>query len=165
MAKKELDTESGDKTPHHNTGNEFWKYRSSHGRKPIFESPEQLWDAACEYFEWATKTTLKEKKLFMFQGEVIEGTVEHPRAFTIGALCLYLDISDQTFQDYGKRDDFIGIVEHIKQTIYQQKFSGAVAGLMNSNIIARDLKLKDTSEVDLNATGITFVNNYGGGKE
>ena len=33
-------------------GNKFWLARSSHGRNPIFESPDELWNAACEYFEW-----------------------------------------------------------------------------------------------------------------
>jgi hypothetical protein len=32
-------------------GNQWWKLRSSHGRNPKFETPEQLWDASVEYFE------------------------------------------------------------------------------------------------------------------
>ena len=31
-------------------GNQFWKARSSHGRNPIFVSPDDLWTAASEYF-------------------------------------------------------------------------------------------------------------------
>ena len=29
-------------------GNRFWEVRSSHGRSPIFESPDALWSACCE---------------------------------------------------------------------------------------------------------------------
>jgi hypothetical protein len=117
-------------------GNKFWEIRSTHGRKPIFE-----------YFEWANDTPLKEDKLFAFQGEVTRDTIDLMRPFTISSLCIFLDISDQTLADYGKRDGFIGVVDNIKKIIYEQKFSGAATGLLNSNIIARDLGLKDKSEL------------------
>ena len=32
--------------------NQFWKARSTHGRKPLFEDGEQLWTACIQYFEW-----------------------------------------------------------------------------------------------------------------
>ena len=96
---------------------------------------------------------MKEDKLFAFQGEVTRDTIDLMRPFTIGSLCIFLDISDQTLADYGKRDDFIGIVERIKKIIYEQKFSGAATGLLNSNIIARDLGLKDSSETDITSKG------------
>ena len=33
-------------------GNQFWKLRSKHGRDYLFATPEALWEAACEYFNW-----------------------------------------------------------------------------------------------------------------
>lgn len=39
-------------------GNRFWEARSSHGRNPKFESPEALWAACCEYFEWVEANPL-----------------------------------------------------------------------------------------------------------
>ena len=130
-------------------GNQFWKARSTHGRKPIFESNEELFDASCEYFQWVEDHPLQETKLVSFQGISTQETVHLMRAMTIEGLCLYLDIGMQTLADYGKRDDFSGVVTAIKNIIRQQKFEGASAGLLNSNIIARDLGLKDanTSEV------------------
>lgn len=41
-------------------GNRFWEARSSHGRNPKFESPEALWAACCEYFEWVEANPLPE---------------------------------------------------------------------------------------------------------
>ena len=32
--------------------NQFWKLRNKHGRDTLFSSPELLWSAACEYFDW-----------------------------------------------------------------------------------------------------------------
>ena len=36
-------------------GNQFWKLRSKHGRDKLFATPDLLWQAACEYFEWCDK--------------------------------------------------------------------------------------------------------------
>jgi len=49
-------------------GNQFWKTRSSHGRNPIFPTPDALWDAACEYFQWVEDNPLWEDRLVTFQG-------------------------------------------------------------------------------------------------
>ena len=135
--------------------NKFWEMRSSAGRKPIFESPEHLWECACEYFEWAQGTPLEEEKLFAFQGEVVKDKVQLMRPFTIGALCLFLDIGKNAMSEYGKRPDFVGVVAQIKETIYEQKFSGAAAGLLNSNIIARDLGLKDRTDASVTVTELS----------
>ena len=52
-------------------GNQFWKMRETHGRNPIFETPEQLWVAACEYFQWVEDNPLYEEKIFHSQGLII----------------------------------------------------------------------------------------------
>jgi hypothetical protein len=41
-------------------GNQFWKLRSKHGRDTLFESPEKMWEAACEYFQWCDDNPLLE---------------------------------------------------------------------------------------------------------
>lgn len=67
---------------------------------------------------------------------------------TISGLCIFLDISMQTWLDYKGRKDFIDITTRVENIIYNQKFTGAAADLLNANIIARDLGLKDESKVD-----------------
>lgn len=86
---------------------------------------------------------LKEEKLFHFQGNVKHETVNKMRAMTIQGLCLFLDISDETWALYCKRPEFLGITERIKRVIFTQKFEGAAAELLNSNLIARELGIKD----------------------
>lgn len=130
-------------------GNRFWEVRSSHGRKPKFKEPEQLWNAACEYFEWVEDNPLQEEKIFHAQGMITKDTVTKMRAMTIQGLCLFLDIDEQTLTNYEAKEDFFGIVKAIKQVIYQQKLTGAAADLLNSNIIARELGLTDKRENDL----------------
>ena len=56
-------------------GNRFWEARSSHGRKPIFDNPDQLWEACLEYFQWVEDNPLEEEKLFHYQGQIIRDTV------------------------------------------------------------------------------------------
>jgi hypothetical protein len=130
-------------------GNQFWLVRSTHGRKPIFKRADKMWRCACEYFQWVEENPLIEKKLVSFQGASVLEDVPHMRAMTINALCRFMDISEDTFATYGKKKDFIGVVNEIRQVIYDQKFTGASAGFLNSNIIARDLGLKDKSDVEI----------------
>ena len=44
------------------------------------------------------------------------------------------------------------VIERIEQTVYSQKFEGAAAGLLNANIIARDLGLADRREDKIDVT-------------
>ncbi len=75
-------------------GNKFWLARNSHGRNPKFDSPEALWTACCEYFEWVEKHPLQEQLVFHFQGSITHSTVNKMRAIIISRLCLFLDISE-----------------------------------------------------------------------
>ena len=128
-------------------GNKFWLKRSTHGRKPIFATPEDLLEAACEYFDWCHENPLFEMKPFNVNGEIIQEPVAKMRAFTIGGLCVFLDIDQQTWANYREKEDFFGVVRQVEDIIRDQKFTGAASGLFNANIIARDLGLKDASEV------------------
>lgn len=128
-------------------GNKFWEARSTHGRNPKFKTKDDLWDAAVEYFNWVTENPLMESKLVSFQGASVVEELPLMRAMTIEGLCNFLDMSEDTFANYGKKDDFLGVVTKIRSIIRQQKFEGASAGLLNSNIIARDLGLKDNQDL------------------
>ena len=129
------------------SGNKFWLQRSSHGRKPIFATPDDMWDAACEYFEWVEANPLKETKAFHFQGTVVMDEVPKMRAMTMMGLCFYLDIGTSTFHDYKQNEDFSEVIAKIEQVIFTQKFEGAAADLLNANIISRELGLADKQEV------------------
>lgn len=128
-------------------GNRFWEARSSHGRAPIFSSPEQLWEACCEYFQWAEDNPLWEMKVIAYQGVAIQEPVAKMRAMTISGMCLFLDIDEETWRRYSSKEGFFGVTTRAEKTIYNQKFSGASADLLNANIIARDLGLSDKKEL------------------
>lgn len=126
-------------------GNQFWKKRDKHGRDSLFASPDLLWDAACEYFEWCDDNPLIEVD---FRGKDIE-RVEIPkmRAYTLQGLCLYLGCSRSSLYDLERSKDFSDIITRIRDVIYTQKFEGAAAGILNSNIIARDLGIGERLDI------------------
>lgn len=128
-------------------GNQFWKARSSHGRNPIFKSPDDLFGACCEYFEWVEANPLYEDKLTSYQGVNTHEPVAKMRAMTLSGLCIFLDIGRRTWDDFRKNEDFSPVVSRVDEIIRTQKFEGASADLLNPNIIARDLGLADKSEL------------------
>lgn len=137
-------------------GNQFWKARSKHGRDKIFKTPDILWEAACEYFQWVDDNPLYEHKTQLSQGEWVETAVPKMRAMTIEGLCIFLDVNTQYFTDFengldiSKREDkdFSVVIKKVREIIANQKFTGAAADLLNANIIARDLGLRDKGEID-----------------
>jgi hypothetical protein len=128
-------------------GNRFWEVRSTHGRAPIFKSPDDLWNACVEYFDWVEANPLYADHLVTFQGMAKHEPVAKMRAMTISGLCIFLDIGVKTWQEYRGREDFAPVTSRVDEIIRTQKFQGAAADLLNPNIIARDLGLVDKSEV------------------
>lgn len=140
-------------------GNQFWKNATATGRKKEFKSPDELWAAACEYFQWVEDNPLIEVKAF---GSGLKVDVPHLRPFTESAFCLFLDIDRKTFYNYGNDEnykEFFPIYNKICQVIYNQKFEGAASGFLNPVIIARDLglseKIDQKTTSDINITPAT----------
>lgn len=128
-------------------GNSFWKARSKHGRNKLFESADDLWDACTEYFQWVEENPLLEMKAFAYQGIVVQEPVAKMRAMTINGLCIFLDIDETTWRDWRNSQDFSTVVTRVEKIIYEHKFVGAAADLLNPNIIARDLGLAEKKEL------------------
>lgn len=139
-------------------GNRFWELRSKHGRDKLFETPDLLWDAACEYFEWIENNPLIQIDFKGKDAERVE--IPHIRPYTIQGLCLYLDCGVNFFNQFenslsDKTDqlskDFSLIIARIREIIYKQKFEGASVGFYNANIIARDLGLQDKTQLEVDS--------------
>ena len=152
-------------------GNQFWKKRSKHGRDKLFTSPELLWEACEQYFRWCVNNPLIELEQIKNpprpykdrEGEWVTPSqfVELPkmRAFTIQGLCRFLNCNSlwfNQFEDSLKSEekqndplnkDFSEILTRVREIIYEQKFTGAAAGFLNPTIIARDLGLRDKTEL------------------
>ena len=108
-------------------GNKFWQQRSKHGRDKLFTTPELLWEATCEYFQWCDDNPwvkLEQKKgnssidileLMQFAKEegadldkVMKGAInplmEIPtaRPYTIKGLCIYLGCNERYLEQFEK---------------------------------------------------------------
>lgn len=143
--------------------NQFWKLRSKHGRDKLFESPELLWEAACEYFEWCDKNPWIKVEQAKQKPEVYKdkkGNVKvtpqlfklpTQRPYTLTGLALYLDVSKNYWEEFKKasHEGFLGVITRVEETIYTQKFEGAAVGAFNANIISRDLGLVDKKEQNI----------------
>ena len=129
-------------------GNKFWKMRSSHGHAPRFRTGKILWEACQEYFDWVDANPLWEAKAFPWRGRIKVDYVPKMRAMTIEGLCIFLDITRSTWDNYRVREGYEKIVAKAEMIIRDQKFAGAAAELFNHSIIARDLGLADKREHD-----------------
>lgn len=133
-------------------GNEFYKFVQNPGREKEY-TPAALWDKAMEYFQWVNDNPLirvevgRSGKDF---GKQINVPVKRP--YTLGGLCLFLNISRPTFTNYSEGigyKEYFSICAAIKDIIHNQKFEGAASGFFNPAIIARDLGLVDKRETDV----------------
>lgn len=136
-------------------GNDFYKQvKAPTGRPKKYESAQDLWLKAVEYFDWVQDNPLYELRIFQYQGEIVEKEMPKMRAMTEVAFCLFADISMDTFQNYKKSnpeqiEDFFGVSKKIAAIIYGQKFEGAAADFLNANIIGRELGLVDKNQTAL----------------
>jgi len=145
-------------------GNQFWKVRTSHGRKRIFASAKIMWAAAQEYFEWCHNNPWYKVEQVKMPGKRYQNekgkwmqpkqTVELPtaRPYTLTGLCIFLNVNTRYFLDFkdsieGKKEkryqDFSQVIMRIEEIIRTQKYEGAAVGAFNANIISRDLGLID----------------------
>jgi hypothetical protein len=127
-------------------GNMLWELRSRAGPRPKFEDPLVLWNAAVGYFNWAIDNPIIEQRIFLVISEIKEGELRKIRAFTFTGLCQHIGICTNSWQTYKKKELFKDVCQEISDIIYEQKFTGAAAGVLNANFIARDLNLVDRRE-------------------
>ena len=129
-------------------GNRFWEQRTKHGANPKYDNAETLWKDCVGYFEWNAanpwlKTDFKGKDC-----EKVEIPIERP--LTLGALCIYLGIVQDTWIDWrSSRKDLSEVIARVEEIVRTQKFEGAAVGAFNASIIARDLGLADKVQHDV----------------
>jgi hypothetical protein len=140
-------------------GNQFWRLRAKHGPNRKFENGEDLWNACCEYFQWVEDNPLIEEKVFASKGEILTYNACKMRAMTITGLSVFLGIDLSTWYEWKKRNDLSKVITRVEAIIWDQKFTGAAAELLNHNIIAREIGLMTTppKEVDDDQEKITKI--------
>lgn len=152
--------------------------RSKHGRDKLFSTPELLWEAACEYFQWCDENPWLSKKAIQKtvpmkrkKGKKVETVNEQQvqqevsptsRPYSLTGFCIYVGASSKWWSTFraeckNKNDeDFLEVIARVEETIETQQFEGACVGAFNANIIARKLGLADKQEVDHTNAGKEF---------
>lgn len=129
---------------------ELWEIAKGPGKPPAFNSPQEMWDRAVEYFKWCGQNQIIEEKVGFFQGEPSSAFVGHSRPMTISGLCVFLNVDRQTYYNYKKNPEYFDITKSIDEAMFEQKFAGAATGQFNANIIARDLGLAEKQDITSN---------------
>jgi hypothetical protein len=117
------------------------------GHPRMFENPEELWEAAVEYFKSVADNNLQSIEIGWYQGVASEQTVSKPRAMHIRGLALFLGVSEWTYRRwYDGHPHFRETMDRISDVIKTQKFEGAMVGLFVPSIASRDLGLAEQVE-------------------
>ena len=150
-----MDTIMGEK------GNKYWQLAdpSKIGRPPLFKTPEDLLQKCYEYFQWVDENPITTSKKTISDKGTFESIDTLQRPYTLTGLYVYLNVFD--LEHYRCKNEFSQVFEKINNIIKTQKFEGASVGIFNSNIIARDLGLKEnvdntTNGKDLNTPILSF---------
>lgn len=117
-------------------------------RRPIFQSPRELAEAAFAYFDWVENTPVVIKKATHYKGVTFDLEDETTRAMSWKGLRVFLGISASALSYYKSKDGFDEIFEAIEDIMFTQKFEGAAAGVLNATIIQRDLGLAEKTVVE-----------------
>lgn len=134
------------------------------GRPRKYETPELLWAAACEYFQYVESNQLERVEAIKagnMAGMLVSVPVRRP--FTkIGMQC-YLGLSSSYLRDLKGDKEFSAVLELIDNVIETQQLESALAGLTNAMLTSRLLGLVDKQAVeqtgDMKATfSINVVN-------
>lgn len=137
-------------------GNQLWKLAPNPGRPRIFATPDDMWKAACKYFEWCDNNPLYEGKHMTDKYEgLVEVSAPRMRPYTEKGMCIHMGISlnyfrnfEENNKDNDKLADYMAVIAHIKNVIFTQKLEGAAAGLLQHNIIAMELGLAQKHQVE-----------------
>lgn len=128
-------------------GNQLWRLRTTHGRPRIFETAEELWQACCEYFEWALDNPLVEDRIISYQGDAKHIDVKRMRIMTYEGLTTFLGIHRSTWNDWREVDDFSDVIRTVDGIIKEQQLAGAASDQLNHHIVARYLGLKENLDL------------------
>lgn len=118
----------------------------SKGDVVVSNTPEGLWQQACEYFLWCDDHPIKAKKTLTSGKEA--GTrvkLEMTRPYTVKGLCIHCGIVEEYLKDLrnskAKDSLYYIVVSRILYIIYVQNVENATVGLFNPIFTAKMLNI------------------------
>lgn len=118
------------------------------GPPPLWATPLSMVEDMTTYVRWAyDNPIIEERSELTKDGDVIRWDVSHPRALSIEAFCVFFGKSRMAFHVAEEKPGFDQAAAWCRQLIFSGNFELAVAGQMDSGLIARQLGLSDKKEV------------------
>ncbi len=119
-----------------------------------FNSPDELWEAFCDYVEYC------EKNPWYKTEPTKQGLVQVPvgKPLTFMGFSAYCGLTHQGLLNYGElkgREDFFEIFTRIREIIDNHQYEGAAVGVYNHTLIARRLGLVDKRQNDVTVNDVT----------
>lgn len=120
------------------------------GRPRMFDSPQELWDAFCEYRRDTKSNPILVHDFVGKDGEEVFRQRERPLTYEGFKSWMFEKQSDLGFDSTryfdGRMPEFVSISTHIKEIIRQDQVSGGMAGIYNASLTARVNGLVDKTE-------------------
>lgn len=131
-------------------GNQLYKLASYTGRPKLFATPDDLWAAACGYFDWCVDNPVMVQKLC--GAKII--SIPKMRGMSLQGLSVHIGVCN--LRHYKKKAEFSHVVACIYNVIFTHNFIGAVTGQLNPNLIARTLGIQDSVANESGANVIVY---------
>ena len=133
----------------------YWESRKKRGKPKKLESPQVLWELACEYFQSVDDNPFRKQEIV--KGGWLAGTVfstENIRPYTWNGLenmlferDIVVSLTDYRMNTKGNYDAYSKVLRAIDKILFDQKFSGAAVGAFDPRIIAMELGLTNKQEL------------------
>lgn len=125
------------------------------GREAAFVDPERLLQVFKDYVQWSDENPILEHDIKVEDKTLVDVHKEHRRPWTLHGFCMYIGLHTGWWKDFKqsktfKEKQFYSVFAAIENACYWQKFDGAAVGTYNATIIARDLGLRDETNMTLN---------------
>lgn len=120
-------------------------------------TPEQVFDMAVRYFEWAESNHIQASETASFQGDVFESKTHKPRIFTIGGFRLFCGYSENNIQRFRREPGYAEVMEFIDSVIREQKFQLAANNIINASLVSKDLGLDKAATITVENNAVNTI--------
>lgn len=131
-------------------------------RQVVSNTPESLWINAMAYFKWCDENPVKLNRPVMSgKAAGTEMQTSRKRAYTVKALCLHCNISEDYLRDLRESKDksngYFIVVEKILGVIWSQNLENAMVDEFNPGMTARLLNM-EKEDAGTKAITVNVVN-------
>lgn len=129
----------------------------------VSSTPEQLFKNGMDYFAWSDNNPIETKKRIMNGKQAGESTViEHPRPYTVKAMCLFCNVTEEYLIDCrntrDKTNEYYVVATKLMYLIYAQNMEMAMLDIFNPIFTAKVLNIEKGEEAPSSGVKVQIVN-------